>query len=93
MKSYLTLLEERSEETGIKLLRAFQSADIPTSTFYRTINGATELRYETAVKAMKALEKLYSLQQAREYTEQLRASGQPINISTIRAKFKPRSIG
>lgn len=93
MKSYLQLLEEKSAESGIPLLQAFKSAGVPTSTFYRTINGQTELRHETAKKAMKALEKLHALQQAREYTEQLRATGQRVDIREIRAKFKPRSTG
>ena len=93
MKSYLELLEELSAETGIELLKAFKNAGIPTSTFYRTINGVTELRYETARKAMRELEKLHALQQAREHTRELRESGRPIDTRTIRAEFKPRSTG
>ncbi len=93
MKSYLQLLEEKSAESGIPLLQAFKSAGVPTSTFYRTINGKTELRHETAKKAMKALEKLHALQQAREYTERLRSNGERPRIGTVRAKFKPRSTG
>ena len=93
MKSYLQLLEEKSAEYKIPLLQAFKSAGVPTSTFYRTINGQTELRHETARKAMKALEKLHALQQAREYTERLRVAGERIDIREIRAKFKPRSTG
>lgn len=93
MKSYLQLLQEKSDESGIKLLSAFKSADVPTSTYYRTINGVTELRHETAVKVMSALEKLYALQQARAYTAELRKAGQRINICEIRAKFKPRKSG
>lgn len=91
MKSYLQLLKEKSEESGITLLQAFKSADIPTSTYYRTIQGVTELRHETAAKAMKALEKLHALQQAREYTEQLRESGVRVNIGSVRARFNPRN--
>lgn len=90
MKSYLQTLEELSAETGIELLKAFKAASIPTSTFYRTINGVTELRYETARKAMKELEKLHALQQAREHTRELRNSGRRIDKRTIRAEFKPR---
>jgi predicted transcriptional regulator len=93
MKSYLQLLEEKSAEYNIPLLQAFKSAGVPTSTFYRTINGQTELRHETARKAMKALEKLHALQQAREYTERLRDAGERVDIRTLRAKFKPRSTG
>lgn len=93
MKSYLQIISERAEEVEISLLKAFKSADIPTSTYYRTINGATELRHETATKVMKAIEKLHALQQAREYTQQLRESGQRVDIREIRARFKPRSTG
>jgi len=91
MKSYLELLEEMSAETGISLLKAFKAASVPTSTYYRTINGVTELRYETARKAMKELEKLHALQQAREYTRELRDSGGTVDTRKVRARFKPRS--
>lgn len=93
MKSYLQLIEEEAQRCGIDLLKAFKAADIPTSTYYRTIHGATELRHDTASKVMKAIAKVYALQQAREYSEELRASGRKPNVGTIRAKFKPRSAG
>jgi len=93
MKSYLQIIEEEAERCGIELLKAFKAADIPTSTYYRTIHGATELRHDTAAKVMKAIAKVYALQQAREYSEELRASGRKPNIGTIRSKFKPRSAG
>ena len=91
MKSYLELLKEMSAETGIELLQAFKNASIPTSTFYRTINGVTELRYETARKAMKELEKLHALKQARHHTAELRESGARVDRRKIRKEFKPRS--
>ena len=91
MKSYLHTLEEMSAETGIPLLKAFKAASVPTSTYYRTINGVTELRFDTARKAMKELEKLHALQQAREYTRELRESGRSVDTRKVRAKFKPRS--
>lgn len=91
MKSYLTILKDRAEECGISLLKAFKEAEIPTSTYYRTINGDTELRHETAARVMQAIEKLYSLQQARAHTKELRKSGISFNLRSIRAKFKPRS--
>ena len=93
MKSYLELLQEMSDETGISLLKAFKAASVPTSTYYRTINGVTELRFDTARKAMKELEKLHALQQAREYTRQLRESGGTVDTRKVRAAFKPRSSG
>ena len=91
MKSYLELLQEMSDETGISLLKAFKAASVPTSTYYRTINGVTELRFDTARKAMKELEKLHALQQAREYTRELRDSGGTVDTRKVRARFKPRS--
>jgi len=65
---------------------------VPTSTYYRSINGDTELRYDTAVKVINAIEEIHSIQQARQHTEGLRASGQDVNRRSVRAKFKPRSI-
>ena len=91
MKSYLTLLTEKADELGLSLLTAFKQADIPTSTYYRTVNKTTELRHETAVKVMQAIEKLHTLQQARAYSEELRRSGAKVNNRTIRARLKSRS--
>jgi predicted transcriptional regulator len=92
MKSYLEYLQDRAKETSISLLLSFKRASVPTSTYYRSINGDTELRYDTAVKVINAIEELHSIQQAREHTERLRASGKDINRRSVRAKFKPRSI-
>ena len=93
MKSYLQIIQEEAEQYGITLLKAFKAADIPTSTYYRTINGATELRHKTATRVMQAIAKVHALQQARQHTEELRESGGRINISTARAKFKSRISG
>ena len=93
MKSYLELLYEKSNEFDVSLLTAFKYAGIPTSTYYRSVNGQTELRHETAKKVMKQLEKLHALQQAREHTRQLRQSGSRIDIRKIRSEYKPRSAG
>jgi predicted transcriptional regulator len=93
MKSYLETLNDKSKATGIQLLKAFKSSGVPTSTFYRTINGNTELRHETARKVMKAIEKLYALEQARSHTSELRESGERVDRRKVRAKYKPRSTG
>lgn len=93
MKSYLQILQEKSQEYGIPLLDAFKEAGVPTSTFYRTINGTTELRHMTARKAMKQLEKLHALQRARQHTKKLRNSGTGTDRRKVRAEFKPRSTG
>jgi predicted transcriptional regulator len=93
MKSYIQILKDRSEETGISLLKAFKYCDVPTSTYYRTINGNTELRYETAAKVMESIDKLHSLQQARADTSELRCAGVKVNRRKIRAKLNARSTG
>lgn len=93
MKSYLNILKEKADECGLSLLTAFKEAGIPTSTYYRTVNADTELRHETSVRVMNAIEKLYALQQARIHSEELRGIGAKVNNRTIRSKFKPRSIG
>lgn len=91
MKSYLQIIQANAEKHSVSLLTAFKKANIPTSTYYRTINGDTEIRYETALKVVNAIEELYLLQQAREHTQRLRKAGKNVNRRSIRAEFKPRS--
>lgn len=55
MQSYMNQLIEQAQSMDIDLLTAFKQAGVPTSTFYRTINGTTELRYDTATKIYKAM--------------------------------------
>ena len=55
MQSYMNQLIEQAQSMDIDLLTAFKQAGVPTSTFYRTINGTTELRYDTALKVYKAM--------------------------------------
>ena len=93
MESYLNTLKNRAEELGISLLTAFKRAEVPTSTYYRTVNETTELRYDTARKVMEALETIHSIQQAIEHTRELRATNQRVNRRTIRAGIKPGSTG
>lgn len=88
MKSYLQILKEQAEALNVPLLKAFKSADIPTSTYYRAINGATELRHETAARVMDGIKKVHALQQAREYTAELRAVGKQPDRREIRRRFK-----
>jgi predicted transcriptional regulator len=68
MKSYLDSLKQIAEAHNVPLLRAFQAAGLPTSTYYRTINGATELRYDTADKVRKSIDELYKIQQDNQYS-------------------------
>jgi len=55
MQSYMDQLIKQSQSTDTDLMTAFKRAGVPTSTFYRTINGTTELRYDTAYKIYKAM--------------------------------------
>jgi predicted transcriptional regulator len=93
MKSYLELINDAAEQVGVSLLKAFKAADIPTSTYYRTIHGATELRHDTARKVMEAIETIHALQQTREHTAELRATGQRVDLRSVRAKFKSGKLG
>lgn len=74
MKSYLDLLIERSKELRVDLSKAFKWVDASRSTYYRTINGDTELRYETACKVMQAIEELHALQEHRASLAKLRTA-------------------
>ena len=93
MKSYLKTIQDEAAEANVPLLKAFKQAEIPTSTYYRTVKGDTEIRYETALRVHHAIEKLYLLQQARDYTKGLRADGKPVNRRSIKARVKPRKTG
>ena len=93
MKSYMQTIEEAVAAYNVPLLQAFKSAGIPTSTYYRTIHGKTELRFETARKVMKAIETLHALEAARDHTKQLRSAGKRADIRKTRAEFKPRKTG
>jgi hypothetical protein len=68
--SYLELLQEKSQRLGVSLLDAFKWKDISSSTYYRTLNGTTELRYETARLVNKSLEELHALRKHREELKQ-----------------------
>jgi predicted transcriptional regulator len=61
MKSYMTILTESCEAHNISLKRAFIYAGVRDSTFYRAKNGR-DLRFDTAVKVAKAIEKLSAQQ-------------------------------
>lgn len=62
MKTYLDQLNEQAAPTGVKLLEFFKLAGIPTSTYYRAINGK-DMRWATAMKVEDAITS-YSLHRA-----------------------------
>jgi len=93
MKSYLEFITHQADEYNISLLDAFKQAKFPTSTYYRAVNGTSEIRYETALRVHHAIEGLYLLQQARNYTKGLRANGKHVDRRKVKAKLKPRKTG
>ena len=74
MKTYLQALKERAEAQQVSLLESFKAADIPTSTYYRAINGTNELRYDTAIKVIRSIENFHALQSSSNNTSTLRRS-------------------
>ena len=92
MKAYLETVQEKARENKIDLLKAFKVAQIPTSTYYRTINGETEMRFDTACKVLDAIDEQIRRDKAAQYTKQLRASGQDISRSKARQGVKPRKL-
>ena len=48
---------------AVVLLKSFVA-----KTYYRTINGVTELRHDTADKVRKSIDELYKIQQADQDT-------------------------
>jgi|TARA_R110000751_G_scaffold71685_3_gene145513 predicted transcriptional regulator len=58
MKSYWQSIQDMHKGLNIPLHVIFVKSGIPTSTYYRTLNGTTELRYETARKIYRTMELL-----------------------------------
>ena len=66
MKSYLDTIKEHAASRNVEVKEAFRVADLPTSTYYRTINNTTELRYETALKIFNAVDEKLKRDKHRE---------------------------
>lgn len=66
LESYLEVLTRKSEELDVPLADAFKWKDISGTTFWRTMNGRTELRFETARQVNHALYELHALRKHRE---------------------------
>lgn len=90
MKSYLEYLKQEAKARNVKLLKAFRVAEVPTSTYYRTIGEATELRFSTASKVLEAIHEQQRRQIAAENTKQLRANDPNVSSRKARAGFKSR---
>jgi len=89
MKSYMEQLQNISQELGIELLDGFRCAGIPTSTYYRSVNGTTDLRYDTAFKISEALDEEYKKKLKNLAAKELRANDFHANRSKTREKIKP----
>lgn len=92
MKSYLQLVSDKAYKANIKLEDAFDKAGASHTTYWRTKNNRTELKYDTALRIFNAIEELYQIQQGREYSKRLRETDQRVSRSSIRSRFKPRII-
>ena len=92
MKSYLQLVSDKAYKTNIKLEDAFDKAGASHTTYWRTKNNKTELKYDTALRIFNAIEELYQIQQGSEYSKRLRETNQRVSRSSIRSRFKPRII-
>ena len=92
MKSYLETITEQAKTANVSLLKAFTRANIPRSTYYRTIKKDTELRFYTALRISHAIEQVRQIQNAVKNTKELRANGGNVERRSIKAKVKSRKI-
>jgi predicted transcriptional regulator len=60
IESYFDQLKTAADEAGVSLLRAFIRGGSADGTYYRTLNGTTELRIETAQKVFDAIRILHA---------------------------------
>ena len=63
MITYMEQLLNAASNANLSILRAFREANVPTSTYYRTVAGG-DLRLSTAQKVMNAI-RLHALQQTK----------------------------
>jgi len=66
MKSYYEQLNTLCNQRHINLRTAFVAADIPTSTFYRA-KQRNDMRFDTAVKVLDAINRIYALKTASDH--------------------------
>jgi len=58
LKTYPEQLTELAESLGVDLKDAFETAGVPTSTFYRSMQGPRHMHFETAQKVARAIAQL-----------------------------------
>ena len=72
MKAYLDTLRDEAEALDVSLLEACKRAGMPTSTYYRTVNGSTELKFKTAERILYGIRRVHALRKAREDSDSIR---------------------
>jgi len=82
MKPYFSQLQVLANELNVPLLDAFARAEVPTSTYYRSVNGTTEMRYDTACRIYKAIYEEHSA------VSKLRSANQDAGQSKTRKETK-----
>ena len=92
MKSYLQLVSDKAYKADVKLEDAFDKAGASHTTYWRTKNNRTEMKYDTALRVFNAIEELYQIQQGREYSKRLGETDKRVSRSSIRSRFKPRIV-
>lgn len=75
------------------MLKGFKWAEIPDSTYYRTINLKTELSHATAMRVAQAVENHTCLERIKSDVRKLRNAGKPVEMRTLKARHKPRIAG
>jgi len=86
MKSYLETITEHAASRNLELKELFRVADLPTSTYYRTINGTSELRYDTAKKLYDAVDEYVKRKKHNERIERMTRNNEHIDRRIIRYK-------
>lgn len=86
MKSYLDTITEHAASRNITLKELFRVADLPTSTYYRTINKTSELRYDTAKKLYDAVDEKVRRDKYKERIERMAKNNEHIDRRIVRYK-------
>ena len=66
MRSYFAQLKTHCLETDVDLKRAFDVANVPSSTYYRA-KKRNDMRYATAMKVFDAINRIYASETADKY--------------------------
>jgi len=93
MPSYLTQLEAFADASNVTLLQAFKWAEVPHSTYYRTIRYHTELSHLTACRVAQAIENHNCLERMKADIRKHRRIGREFDIKTMKKRHKPRIAG